>query len=657
VKPAIATKPRSRFGLEFPPDAYGGALHLDGRAAILSHANVPAQQALEKYWEFAHSEIRALGTFRDLRFLQRIVAGTAPLEIERSSPDLRYYDLQREKVEWTPPAAGAEEIPRREDRKKKRKKDDCCRVRADRTGYRICVHPTGDPQTPLISQEPAQGESAIGRGIRLNNGAFSHYHVDYRRRSIGFDFAFTRNYRSEVSYDGVLGLNWDHCYNVRVVPEGNDTGDDDCICEIFPWLPRMRVLRYHDGTGRVTRHRWLSWTVRKVQWCTETPGTLVIFTAIVSTYSQNPGEDFEIQRYAVVEVISGELPRALEGDRVFYRVRYRRDKRIILNCYGYMVELRDRHYNVMIFVYRDWYNVATRYYALRHIFDTQRRRYDLEYTLEASSADGSTHLPIPRIKSLTDVELQLTVEYKYRQTRIELERVNLIAGRAGRPSIAYLYRAGRAASLLTEIVKPNEIAAFDANPTVKASWLENEYDAEERVIRQREGAPGTITPAAGGERSIAYSNDTVTCTTRDRAQFSYTMRPDGLLKEVKIRDAVFVNGQYEADRELITQYEYDDNCHRTVIVHPSGRKEKFTFRPRNRAVQGRDELDDAVAQIAHYNDLSRDDLLHHSLVAPDGSTLQTDYEWEPLFNSLKRVTSPLGLDTIYHYNHGHSQFP
>ena len=52
-------------------------------------------------------------------------------------------------------------------------------------------------------------------GVMLHSGEFVMEETDLRIPGRGFDFVFTRTYRSRILYSGILGANWDHTYNRR----------------------------------------------------------------------------------------------------------------------------------------------------------------------------------------------------------------------------------------------------------------------------------------------------------------------------------------------------------------------------------------------------------------------------------------------------------
>ena len=89
---------------------------------------------------------------------------------------------------------------------------------------------------------------------------------------------------------------------------------------------------------------------------------------------------------------------------------------MLLNCHGYIVEMRDRNFNRMIFEYADPFNPSTSYYVLKRITDTIGRVYNLDYVTGEDK--------IPRVHLLRD-KWGREVEYHYDKQH-QLTRVSLV---------------------------------------------------------------------------------------------------------------------------------------------------------------------------------------------------------------------------------------
>ncbi|MEK7450198.1 MAG: DUF6531 domain-containing protein, partial [Planctomycetota bacterium] len=76
-----------------------------------------------------------------------------------------------------------------------------------------------------------------GVQVYLSNGEFYRAVTDLSIPGRGFPFQFTRQYRSQLDYDGPLGYGWDFNYNARLKKAGND-------------------ILYFDGSGRLHKYSW-----------------------------------------------------------------------------------------------------------------------------------------------------------------------------------------------------------------------------------------------------------------------------------------------------------------------------------------------------------------------------------------------------------------
>ncbi|WP_298918825.1 RHS repeat-associated core domain-containing protein [uncultured Roseobacter sp.] len=534
-------------------------------------------------------------------------------------------------------AALSERFNHLDPKKKKKKEGGCgCEVLVDRNGdIRICMPQVADTQTVLVEQEPPQNELRIAEGVWVNNGSFGHDHIDHRVLSRGADFAFARHYRSGIDYLGPIGRNWDHGYNIRVVVQPPPTAEycPGGWCERFNAAETGGPLTFYHGTGRVTEHAFASWAIRWVKWCDAD------FFAVVTTYRQNDGEDFEIERYAV---LSGKTPKGIK-DEIFFRIRYRGGTQDFLDCEGRCVRSEDKNRNTTWFTYGLPFDPGTKTFVLREITDSIGRKYKIDYQFIGGG---------PRISTVTD-PWQRTFRYVY-DANIQLTDVVLVAGAAGTPRIRYRYAAGARAGLLSEIVNPQEAAGSNA------SWLKNKYDSNERVVSQRVGSPTTAASVAGGTYGINYASATqVIVTDRMQVKWTYQLRQMGASKVVRaisVRDQVGTGGTRRG-KTLRTSIEYDQHYHIDRMVHPSGREQLATYRNVNRSVTLGDERDDVFLDVTHYNDLGRDARLTMTRVGIGGTTrFQTTYKYEWLFGALTEMRSPMGLTTL-EYDQGRCATP
>jgi len=58
--------------------------------------------------------------------------------------------------------------------------------------------------------------------VEMFSGQFTHQAADVMIDGAGMDFVFQRTYKSQVVFNGPLGANWDHLYNLYVRERGTD---------------------------------------------------------------------------------------------------------------------------------------------------------------------------------------------------------------------------------------------------------------------------------------------------------------------------------------------------------------------------------------------------------------------------------------------------
>jgi RHS repeat-associated protein len=69
---------------------------------------------------------------------------------------------------------------------------------------------------------PEASKQRAADPVMMYNGQFVHTAQDIKINGAGMDFVFTRTYKNQAYYNGPLGFNWDHNYNLWLRVEGND---------------------------------------------------------------------------------------------------------------------------------------------------------------------------------------------------------------------------------------------------------------------------------------------------------------------------------------------------------------------------------------------------------------------------------------------------
>jgi RHS repeat-associated protein len=85
-------------------------------------------------------------------------------------------------------------------------------------------------------ERPAHSQLSAGEPVNLATGQFVHSVTDFVVAGAGIDFEFVRTYKSGTFYQGPLGPNWDHAYNLWLVDNGNGT--------VTVMTGRLRPIRY-----------------------------------------------------------------------------------------------------------------------------------------------------------------------------------------------------------------------------------------------------------------------------------------------------------------------------------------------------------------------------------------------------------------------------
>lgn len=519
---------------------------------------------------------------------------------------------------------------------------------------RIGIPRTASPieLKPNKSWEPIPNPALATEGIFLHDGSFIHSHLDLAVRSLGFPFHLVRTYRSHIVLNGLLGRGWDFNFNVFIVPtqppvaEDTEFGWNEIFSDSGP--SRGGDIFYHNGFGRKTFHAFKSWSRRTLRKCSPTDGALKQFNAIVTSYAINPGERHEIQRIAIYE---GE-PIWTKDEKVYYVRRSFDGSEQIFDCHGFIIALRDTNRNTIRIEYGNRDNPINNYKLLEAIVDSSGKRYTLDYY---DSIQG-----LPRIKTLTETEPRdgqtpqgRQIEFLY-NGNAELAEVLSPGGQNPENRITYRYKEGTV-GLLTEIVNPREVA----HPLLRdqRSYLENGYDASERVRTQRLGT---------GSYTFEYfeSPERLDIEITDRRQRKKKIKMIPKQNTHVMEELSIVNSpdlipgsdrrEHPEPDEYKTIFGYDDDFQLTAIKHPSGRVERFRYKTDSERLLDRGEEREEVEEqeVTYFNDLSRGNLLFHSITSPnpDEGEQITSYTYNPFFNQPLTLSTPQGTMSLRYFS-------
>ncbi|MCP4493455.1 MAG: hypothetical protein GY820_40045, partial [Gammaproteobacteria bacterium] len=166
---------------------------------------------------------------------------------------------------------------------------------------------------------PANNPSMYS-GVFTHSGEFVTGDVDLSLPGRGFSFVFSRTYRSQAIYSGVLGWGWDHSYNRRLVE-----------------LPAGDII-YFGGSGRRERYKAI-----------KSNGAITGYTAPKGHFTQ--------------------LKKLMDGT---FRIIYPGRNVVFFDASGKLIKIQDRNHNKMLF----YYDFEGR---LSGIMDTMGRMYSFDY--------------------------------------------------------------------------------------------------------------------------------------------------------------------------------------------------------------------------------------------------------------------------------------
>jgi RHS repeat-associated protein len=69
------------------------------------------------------------------------------------------------------------------------------------------------------SSDGPEGVQQLADPVMMVNGQYVHTARDFTIKGAGLDFVFTRTYKNQTYYEGPLGVNWDHSYNLYLRSE------------------------------------------------------------------------------------------------------------------------------------------------------------------------------------------------------------------------------------------------------------------------------------------------------------------------------------------------------------------------------------------------------------------------------------------------------
>ncbi len=443
--------------------------------------------------------------------------------------------------------------------------------------------------------------------ITLHNGEFILQMTDLRIPGRGFDWTFTRIYKSRITYDGPLGHNWDFNYNSRLVVITDDNQNDIPIDTFTPVFSesfiKLGSVIIMDGHGRS------------------------------DLYGLQPDGTYSTPLGAYTRLTKKEDGSFILRDRTGNKKYYSNT--------GFLIKIEDRHKNTMIFTR----NSNGR---LTEAMDTLGRKISYVYNNEG------------RLVAVNDfINRSIKFEYDSNGDLVSVTSPSV----TGTPNnndfpdgktTKYTYSSGfqdeKLNHNLLTITAPNEVAKGGTPSTINVyETIPNSY-AYGRVIKQTYGGTNASGIKAGGDIMYQYeeltqnlltTNDPINrVTVIDRNGNKTIYEHNRLGNAVSIKE--YTRGLREGEPEFYaTSFEYNADGERTKSTLPEGNKVNNAY-----ASETPGSVDYMKSRFKHGN------LLKNKQI-PDsdrgGNQQQVDptYTYEPIYNLVRTQTDPRGNDPDY----------
>lgn len=504
-------------------------------------------------------------------------------------------------------------------------------------GPRIVVLPrTREPFGKVSGyQEAPINAPFAGIGVHLADGSFVHRTSDITLRSWDdVDFDFVRSYRSNITYEGVMGPNWDFNYNQRLVPVGGERipikDAPLTYGEEFPRSDRTgrgSDLQFFDGDGRL-----FLYTFKKAEFRNTAIWGVWKGDALVSTYDAPAGRFDELLRIVILpdrnQRFSTDLDSSIVPSSIFYVRREKDGTRYFYNCHGLLTRIIDRTmFRELQFGYAGPFNPLTLTQTLSAVKLVHTGTV-IKFEYELRSERGPPRLL--RLVARSYHGLEKTVEYSYNDEG-RLHEVTLPGSTEQNP-IVLRYTYGDK-NLLTTITSPREVARDGIH------FLKNEY-SNGRVSSQTWGVP----PEDGGTYIFKYDGLSVEVTDPGKNRTVYTLKTE--------------SGNIVTERMTEMGAEEGKSWSTSFDYYPFLLWRRVNFPKGNAVEYGRDAKNDFITLDSEpYNKLNQGNIRSIARISKSGNKLeQFTYTYEPYFNEVETVTDGRHYTTTYKYEPGFKRF-
>ncbi len=543
--------------------------------------------------------------------------------------------------------------------------DTCCGFRPDGT---LTFPKITDPMVPadvaVAPRDPAVGAFQV----LLHSGAYFHNELDLEIDAVGFPFRFARHYKGDIETveGGVLGHKWDFSLNKRIVPQAvRELGNNMLLERPVVETPQ---LWYFDGQGRGMLYDGIESEWRDIV----NFGVSAPFRAFVTTFQQQPGDFYEIQRYVLEDPSRhpfGNHPDVdtERGEAIFYVLRERNGLRYVFNCRGQLLHTLHRNDMMslagagtrqqsdsvrMTFEYDGALNPLTQNYMLSLIRDPSGHLFTVK-SGEIGQASLDTNLegrvrseliPIPRLSEVQGVGRAITFNYNTSATggpTLESVTDSVFQARGSVPRSNRTTRYGYdAENRLTTVTTPKQTAS-EGKP-----YLRNRYGASGKVVEQTVGHPDSANTVP---TYLAYSANRATVRDGDGNETLYELEVISGYPVVRA-ETVTPNDPTEGG-PWTTTLAHNGHTQITRMTEPRGNITEMAYDGKDDPVT-EGTIRNKSSSVTYAHDLSAGNIISVTRrpgSAGVGPTITSSMSYEPLFNQIAAEVDARGSRTTYRY--------
>ncbi len=453
--------------------------------------------------------------------------------------------------------------------------------------------------------------------VTLHNGEFYLRKTDLTIPGRGFDWKFTRTYKSRITYDGPLGHNWDFNYNSKLV-EITEENVNSVDSSKFPSI-------HGESFTKV--------------------GSLIVMDGF------SRSDIYGLQEDGTYSPVKGAYVRLTKTEEGSFELRDSEGNKKTYDSNGYYIRLEDRHGNYMTFL-RDEEGKPV------EVIDTMGR--SIYYFYNDSGR-------LTEVKDFTDRSLKF--EYNEAGDLVAVTSPAVTGTLTGNDfpegkKELYTYSSGYSDNKLNHdlltITAPNETATGGIPRTIIEYGTDSDAYSFGRVVKMTYGGTNAEGIVAGGDIIYQYeelttspltTNDPVNrVTVTDRNGNITVYEHNRLGNAVSIRE--YTKGLRTGEPEYYeTSYEYNEDGERIRSVLPEGEVVENLF-PQN----------DPLSTNYKTERLGQGNLVMNILIPDnnrnsDQAHITTFYNYEPIYNRLRIRTDPRGFDESYVPQNGGNNSP